>query len=406
MTMSSVPLFVWSIFITAWLLLQSLPVQAGAYCAPLGELSRLSSWNPELTSSGILTVCWEKLYFSVLAQSAETIDGLTVAQRPMFLLKGRGFISGVNPFSLETSNKGILRDFTSEQIIDSWFPSYITGLYEGDGYIYIPKYPRTSKGQLQYPCFQLTLPQKDFPQLSVLSTCFDKCSIQRKSDAKAYVQNVNSLSDMIKVYKQLNGNVKTNNKYQQLKNLYMYLSSKPEISLQRSTPPQLPINNVLIGSDYWLSGFIEAEGCFYIRTTKTQKRIRVTFEFSLVQNEINKSVMDSIANFLEVPQSVVKSENQYRVRTTSFKSVELLCTYMRSYQIFGSKWMDYQDWENGYKYHKKIDDVQQSYLFNVNLKTGMNTNRRSFQWNHLSCQVQAINPFRGLLWRGGALPQR
>ena len=387
MTMSSVPLFVWSIFLTAWLLLLSLPVQAGVFCAPLGELSRLSSQNPELTASGILTVCWEKLYFNVQAQSAETIDGFT----PMlFLLKGRDQISGINPFSLETSNKGILRDFTSERIIDSWFPSYITGLYEGDGYIYIPKNPRTSKGQLQYSSFQLTLPQKDFPQLSTLSTYFERCSIQKKSDARAYVLNVNSIKDMIKVYNLLNGNIKTNNKYQQLQNLYTYLNSKLNISL----PPQLPINNAAIGSNYWLSGFIEAEGCFYIRTTKTQERIRVSFEFSLVQNEINKSLIESIANFLEVPQSRIENKNQYRVRTTSFRSVELLCAYMRSHQIFGSKWMDYQDWESGYKYHREIDNIQQSYLFNVDLKTGMNSNRRNFQWNHLSYQIQAINTFR------------
>jgi len=88
------------------------------------------------------------------AQSAETChnsDRPMAASGMLSLLEGRGFmtaISGANPPSLETSNKGILRDFTPEQIVGSWFPSYLTGLYEGDGYIYIPKNSRTPKGQL------------------------------------------------------------------------------------------------------------------------------------------------------------------------------------------------------------------------------------------------------------------
>jgi hypothetical protein len=64
---------------------------------------------------------------------------------------------------LETSDKGILRDFTPEQIVDSWFPSYLTGYYEGDGYIYVPKQYRTANGKLLYASFQLVVPLKDFP---------------------------------------------------------------------------------------------------------------------------------------------------------------------------------------------------------------------------------------------------
>ena len=62
---------------------------------------------------------------------------------------------------METSDKGILRDNMPEQIVDlvtsskvkeslrdsCIFASYFAGLFEGDGYIYIPRKERTDKGE-------------------------------------------------------------------------------------------------------------------------------------------------------------------------------------------------------------------------------------------------------------------
>jgi hypothetical protein len=68
-----------------------------------------------------------------------------------------------NPSSLETSNKGILRDFTPEQIDTSWFASYITGLFEAGGYIYVPKQYKREDGKISLAAFQIRFPKKDHP---------------------------------------------------------------------------------------------------------------------------------------------------------------------------------------------------------------------------------------------------
>jgi hypothetical protein len=109
------------------------------------------------------------------------------------------------------------------------------------------------------------------------------------------------------------------------------------------------LNNSPLNSNAWLAGFIEADGSFYIRTTKTPERVRISFDFSLVQADKNQTIVEAIAKFINVPKSRIvyknqpqnNASNQYRVRTTSFESVEFICSYLHRYHIFSAKWYDF-----------------------------------------------------------------
>lgn len=82
----------------------------------------------------------------------------------------------------------------------------------------------------------------------------------------------------------------------------------------------------------WLSGFIEAEGCFSIRKIGT-------FSFSIGQNK-EDTILIAIKNYFEI-QTEVKlrrsTENFYVLETYNKKSLLLICTHIKNYPLLGEK---------------------------------------------------------------------
>lgn len=387
MTMSSVPLFVWSIFITAWLLLLSQPVQAGAYCAPLGELLKVSSQTPELTTSGILAVCWDSSKFQ--GRSAVAGSKLLLQEGGRLSIK-RLQSSRPDPSCLETFDKGILRDYTLEQI-NFQIGSYLAGLFEGDGYIYSPLKKRNSKGVLTYPSFQLIVHKKDYPQAAAIGNLFNSFSLIQKKGEQAYVQKIGAISEIVKLFNLINGHIRTPVKFKQFEGLSKWLDSYGDEAKNPLQPPRATtIQNLL--NDNWLAGFIEAEGSFHIRTTKTN-RISIGFEFSITQAANNKSILQKIAEAQGVNQSYQSKRNLFRVRTTNKASLEILFTYQETFPLYGVKYDDYKDFKEGYFYYNDRSqnlslDIKRSHQLAI--KANMNNNRTLYNYQSLKQQTQMI----------------
>lgn len=383
MGMEKLPLFVWSVFITAWQLLLSQPVLAGMISATLDTLHYSYAWEQ---SKENLTICWKILFATKveIGQSAvvEWIQRILENWTP----------KGDNPSQLissyETFDKGILREFTSEQIIASFLPSYFTGLYEGDGYIYVPKKDRTEKGKKLYANQQLVFHKKDFPLALCLSTIFTKSSLILKSQKLAYIQTITSKDNLRMCFYLLNGNIRTKSKYLQFQNLYNYQIKN---NILDKNIKLLPVNNTPFGDinkNHWLSGFIEANGSFHIRTTKTN-RIRIGFDFSICQVKERKEVIEQIAKFLEVNIGIIEAKNQVRVRTSSFLAVAKIINYLENHPIYGSKWNDFLDFKKGYNIYrlntpsgdnKTLEELRMELQ---EIKKNMNNHRTLFFWEHL-----------------------
>lgn len=370
MTFSALPLFVWSVFITAWQLLQSQPVQAGEISAP--------------KSFGLG-------YFGYMLGSAHgLISKKTVLM--FFTLEERSVTSCSNSSSLETRNKGILRDFTPEQILYSSFPSYIAGLYEGGGYIHLPKGYRRADGKITLASLQLVFPRKDAPFISTQGSYFNSCSITKKPKG-GQLQHVSGIENMALLYNLQNGNIRQEKKLEQQCDQRNWLYKHSHYGLPNYKLPEIkPLNKSAQNSSAWQAGFIELNGTFSIRTTKG-KSSRVSFDFSIMREkkEHLQPVQESIAHFQGVNANTAKEDTRYRVRTSSFASVEILSSYLQSYQCFGSKWMDFLDWLDGYKYHIQTKDTSKSLLFNIEKKSKMNKDRNTFHWNHLTKLTRIIN---------------
>jgi hypothetical protein len=101
-----------------------------------------------------------------------------------------------------------------------------------------------------------------------------------------------------------------------------------------------------------LSGFIEADGHFSVRTTESGKYPKIECKFELSQRQIDQNNNDNLF-FLEKiaklfkstvkPIRVERPNPQDRVRTTNIKGNLAVIDYLTKYPLFGTKFLDFQD---------------------------------------------------------------
>jgi hypothetical protein len=118
---------------------------------------------------------------------------------------------------------------------------------------------------------------------------------------------------------------------------------------------KLPLNTNSLEKDAWLTGMIESDGHFSVRTTissSSTKYPKIECKFELSQRQIdhlgysNELFLKGIANFLNVYLKNIRENSaypQYRLRTTSLNSNLILINYLNEYPLFGSKYLDYNN---------------------------------------------------------------
>ncbi len=369
MSAHKLPLFCWAIFVTAILLLLSLPVLAGR-------------WNivPALN----LAICWEHFNNIIFqSQSAGNFLDLNLLRilreytpeiiccNSICLLKSQ----------LINSSKNLNNNYK--------FISYLTGLIEADGSIIVPKVDRSPKGKINYPSIQISFHLKDLPLSLLIQKNLNFGSLTKKKGLNAYTLTINKHEGILTLINLLNGNMKTP-KINSLFNLIDWLNKKnPELNLIK-----LPLNTKSLSEDAWLSGMIEGDGHFSVRSTLTGKypKIECRFELSQRQNDHlgfnNKLFLDNISMFLNTSIKNIRENTlypQYRLRTINLNSNFLLINYLDKYPLFGSKYLDYKNWRLILelfkpRFQNSVENIEQV----MNLKSEMNNNRTIFNWDHLN----------------------
>lgn len=374
-----VPLFGWAIFVTAVLLLLSLPVLAGIIIIIL----------PALNSA----IFWKQLYITQSAGNKENLSFLWILRdySPEFMCRIFKFLSECklygNNCSIENNYSFFLNKLELNSNNNNNFSSYLAGLIEGDGTIIVPKTERSIKNKLNYPSIQIVFNLRDLPLALVIQQKLRCGSLCRKKGVNAYILTINSFEGVLLVVQIINGYMRTPKLFA-LFHLIDWLNCRFNSNIKK-----LDLDNSFIGSNSWLSGFIDADGHFSVRATISSKYPKLECRFELSQRQVdhnqqnNYSFLNSIADFLYTtvkPIRITKPKPEYRVRTTNLKGNFKLISYLDKYPLFSSKILNYKDWVKILSYferkeHTKLESIKEI----IKIKSKMNDKRTEYNWDHL-----------------------
>ena len=228
------------------------------------------------------------------------------------------------------------------------FYYYLTGLIEGDGTIIVPKTERSSKGKLNYPSIQISFDSRDLPLALVIQQKLGFGSISKTKGVNAYRLTINNYDGLINIANTLNGKfrtVKINDFYLLIDFLNKRFSDLKIIKKE--------LDNSNLKNNYWLSGFIDSDGHFFVRARFKYNSISCGFELVQANSDhkgrCKKDIMLILSetfhvNLKSVNKNYCKGKLQYVVKFSNIKSNLLLIDYLSCYPLFSSKVQNYNDY--------------------------------------------------------------
>jgi hypothetical protein len=267
--------------------------------------------------------------------------------------------------------------------------SYLAGLFEGDGHIWIQK----QKGSKTHnPRFCITFNMKNEALAKVLLDIIGSGFIRYKTKENACVLVVSPVVGLKRIVNLINGELKTP-KIRQLHDLIDWLNKNHNAQLEK-----LPLNKDNIENNSWFSGYVDSDGSFSVQHTKTEqgaKKRKISCRLRIEQrmldpvtNDSYYDVLNQICLFLNcnlLTKTQASTNNTYYSLAASSKvSLDIIIKYFNKYPLFSSKYLDYKDWEqvayliinNQHLTEKGINVVEL-------VRSRMNTKRTEFSWDHL-----------------------
>lgn len=188
--------------------------------------------------------------------------------------KGKKLKEPLNSLLLKNHTKKDIRSVNSGFGPDQRLGYYLAGLIEGDGYISI-----TNKNCV---ILGITFNIKDKPLAEKLKKYLEKAYIVKRetNSIELRISAVKTLKTLIKI---INGKFRTP-KIDQLYKLIDWMNKNHSMKIEK-----LPIDNSSLHDNSWLAGFIDADGCFYIRYSLKQ----IICKFNLEQRMIYPKTKES-----------------------------------------------------------------------------------------------------------------
>ena len=123
-----------------------------------------------------------------------------------------------------------------------------------------------------------------------------------KKGVNAYILTVNNFKGLLLLISLLNGKMRTPKIYSLYSLIDWYNSKNSNINIVKKELDKSPLV-----STPWLSGFIEADGHFSVRTTLKTKYPRIECKFELVQRQVDHKGHNNV-EFLEYIAKYLNTE--------------------------------------------------------------------------------------------------
>ena len=270
-----------------------------------------------------------------------------------------------------------------------WLNSYLAGLFEGDGHIWLPK---DNMKKRHNPRFCITFALNNEPLAKKLLSLIGYGFIRYKPKDNACVITVSPVKGLKNIIELINGEFRTP-KIVQLNRLIDWINKN-----QGSDIKKLSLKKDNLSKDSWLSGFIDADGSFSIQHSKIENNVkkrkiscRLRIEQRMYEPTTNISYFDvltEIALFLGCNLNTriqISTGNKYfHINASSRESLYKILTYFRSFPLYSSKYLDYKDWEKAATIILDNDHYTEQAIIKIDLlKNNMNSKRVYFNWDHL-----------------------
>jgi len=261
--------------------------------------------------------------------------------------------------------------------LDNKISYYLTGLIEGDGYISITKTDRVILG--------ITFNIKDKPLGDKLLKYIGKGSILRRKSNSIELR-FSAFKSLKIIVNLINGKFRTP-KIEQLHKLIDWMNKKHSLNIEK-----LPLDNSFLLNNNWLSGFIDADGSFYIRYSLKH----IICKFSLEQRMIYPKTQESFSKIItDICQSLnvkvaIRTRLNYKnsyfiIRVENQNSIKILINYLNNYPLLSSKYLDFLDWNIAFnQIINKTHFSNEGKLIIYSAKNRMNNKRTLFNWDHLN----------------------
>jgi len=142
--------------------------------------------------------------------------------------------------------------------------------------------------------------------------------------------------------------------------------------------PEVQVPQIM--NPYWLSGFVEAEGCFSLvifknKTSKLGEAVKLSF--IITQSIRDESLIKSLIEYLGCGSTSLDSRGTIDFRVTNFSSIRDIIPFFAKYPLKGNKSLDLSDFSEIIRLMENKSHLTLEGLNKIKqIRNKMNTNRK------------------------------